>query len=63
MVVQRHALSIKRAMLATLASPSFLWKEVPPKGRRLALLATARRLAPGYQSLLILDALIPIYYL
>ena len=28
MVVQRHALSIKRAMLATLASPSFLWKEV-----------------------------------
>ena len=28
MVVQRHALSIKRAMLATLASPFFLWKEV-----------------------------------
>lgn len=34
-----------------------------PKGRRLALLAIARGLAPSYQSLLILDALIPIYYL
>lgn len=33
------------------------------KGRRLALLASARGLAPSYQSLLILDALIPIYYL
>lgn len=33
------------------------------KGRRLALLAIARGLAPSYQSLLILDALIPIYYL
>ena len=34
-----------------------------PKGRRLALLVIARGLAPSYQSLLILDALIPIYYL
>ena len=34
-----------------------------PKGRRLALLAIARGLAPSYQSLLILDALILIYYL
>ena len=34
-----------------------------PKGRRLALLAIARGLAPRYQSLLLLDALIPIYYL
>ena len=34
-----------------------------PKRRRLALLAIARGLAPSYQSLLILDALIPIYYL
>lgn len=33
------------------------------KGRRLALLASARGLAPRYQSLLILDVLIPIYYL
>ena len=33
------------------------------KGRRLALLTIARGLAPSYQSLLILDALIPIYYL
>lgn len=32
MVVQRHALSIKRAMLATLASPSFLWKEESRRG-------------------------------
>lgn len=63
MVVQRHALSIKRAMLATLASPSFLWKEVPPKGRRLALLAIVRGLVPSHQSLLLLDALILIYYL
>lgn len=29
----------------------------------LALLTIARGLAPSYQSLLILDALIPIYYL
>ena len=34
-----------------------------PKGRRLALLAIARGLAPSHQSLLILDALILIYYL
>ena len=64
MVLQRHAPSIKRAMLATLASLSFLPLEGGAlKGRRLALLAIARGLAPSYQSLLILDALIPIYYL
>lgn len=34
-----------------------------PKGRRLALLAIARGLAPSHQSLLLLDALILIYYL
>lgn len=34
-----------------------------PKGRRLALLASARGLAPSHQSLLLLDALILIYYL
>ena len=32
MVVQRHALSIKRAMLATLASSAVLWKVVPRRG-------------------------------
>lgn len=63
MVVQRHALSIKRAMLATLASPLLPLEGGVPKGRRLALLAIARGLAPSYQSLLILDALTPIYYL
>lgn len=34
-----------------------------PKGRRLALLASACGLAPSHQSLLILDAFISIYYL
>ena len=34
-----------------------------PKGRRLALLAIVRGLAPRYQSLLLLDALILLYYL
>ena len=32
MAVQCHVLSIKRAMLAILASPFFLWKEVPRRG-------------------------------
>ena len=38
-------------------------EEGAPKGRRLALLAIVHGLAPRYQSLLLLDALILIYYL